>query len=104
MGKQTRIGVKNRMVNHHVICSNCRSKNTHIHKTNGIAFGIGCILASGVCLWVPIIGWIAAPLLFIFGLIAMIVRYAYSLECNDCGHIESLRKEEFEFLRDNGID
>ena len=53
-------------------------------------------LAGGCMMWIPILGWIGAPICFILALLALICPVCYYTECKDCGALENITKEEYE--------
>ena len=47
-------------------------------------------------MWVPFIGWIAAPICFILALVMLGCPMHYFVQCKDCGAVEIINKEEYE--------
>lgn len=86
----------------YIECPKC-GKQATIKSASSIFFSAGAILwlAGGCLLWIPIIGWIGAPLAFILGtiflvigIIAVIVGGAV-IQCSHCNSTYNLTKSEY---------
>ncbi|WP_343004163.1 hypothetical protein [Clostridium sp. 2218st1_F5_2218SCRN_220325] len=89
-------------------CSYCGATNTSVVKGGS---GVRCILyflGFSVSIWIPILGWILAPFLFIGALISffhtIFEKKSYSFFCNVCKrHFEQLDKDTYEQYKSQGI-
>ena len=54
------------------------------------------LLAGGCMMWIPIIGWVAAPTCFIIALLMLACPTHYFVQCKDCGTVVNITKEEYE--------
>lgn len=53
-------------------------------------------LTGGCMMWIPILGWIAAPICFISAILMLLVPTCYYTKCVRCDNIEGITKEEYE--------
>ena len=57
--------------------------------------------ASGGCMiWVPVIGWIAAPILFLIALIMMFAKGKF-MKCNECKHVFNVEKATYKEYKEH---
>ena len=47
-------------------------------------------------MWIPVIGWIGAPICFIFAFLALLLPTTYTATCKDCKTVVAITKEEYE--------
>ena len=47
-------------------------------------------------MWIPIIGWIGAPICFILAILMLLVPTHYFARCVRCGEVVNITKEEYE--------
>ena len=47
-------------------------------------------------MWIPFIGWLAAPLCFILALVMLACPVHYFVQCVRCGEVVNITKEEYE--------
>lgn len=53
-------------------------------------------LTGGCMMWIPILGWIAAPICFILAILMLFVPTYYYTKCVRCGNVVGITKEEYE--------
>jgi len=79
-----------------VPCPKCGSANTH--KIGPGVLGFASLFAGGCLLWIPVVGWVLAPLCFIlavfFWLSALIPSGRISFQCRACKRWFTVRKGE----------
>lgn len=86
----------------YIECPKC-GQQASIKSASSIFFSAGAILwlAGGCLLWIPIIGWIGAPLAFLIGIVFIVLGIISSLtagaivECENCKTKYTLTKEEY---------
>lgn len=84
-------------------CPECKSMNTvaSSFSTNSLSIFIICVLGFSVSLWIPILGWICAPILLIMAFVALvsailgIFTKQYTFMCNDCKSKYKIDKSEY---------
>lgn len=86
----------------YIECPKC-GKQATIKSASSIFFSAGAILwlAGGCLLWIPVLGWICAPLAFLIGIVFIVLGIISSLtagaivECENCKTKYTLTKEEY---------
>ena len=77
-------------------CPHCGSSNTQKFGPGLIGFGSFCM--GGCMLWIPVIGWVLAPLCFLltlfFWIIAIIPTGSSSFHCQTCKKWFSIPKNQ----------
>ena len=76
----------------------CKKCNGYVvYKKNGIFTDtLAFFFAGGCMMWIPILGWIGAPICFIFALLMLFCPTHYFIQCKDCGAVETITKKEYE--------
>ena len=78
-------------------CSNCGgTKLKYEENMGGVKGFILYLLAFGVLIWIPILGWIAAPVCLAYGINALTKPTTYTAICKDCGKKEEVDKEHYQ--------
>ena len=77
------------------MCKKCNGNMEYIKSTPG-ARVFGCILGCSFSLWIPILGWILAPIFLIAALFAWRGGTKYRAKCKDCGFEIVITKEHYE--------
>ena len=79
-----------------VPCPKCGSAKTH--KIGPGLIGFFSLIMSGCMLWIPVVGWVLAPIFFIlavfFWLYALIPSGRFSFHCQACKQWFTVRKNE----------
>ena len=71
--------------------------------------GIASLLTGGCLLWIPILGWIAAPIAFIISIVSIVLGIISSftsgaiVECEYCKTKYTLTKEEYKRYKKGNI-
>lgn len=86
----------------YIECPKC-GQQASIKSASSIFFSAGAILwlAGGCLLWIPVLGWICAPLAFLIGIVFIVLGIISSLtagaivECENCKTKYTLTKEEY---------
>ena len=76
-------------------CKKCNGDVVY-KKYRRFTYTLAYFFAGGCMMWIPILGWIGAPICFILALLALICPVCYYTECKDCGALENITKEEYE--------
>ena len=76
-------------------CKKCGGEMIY-DKDRRFYYTIMFLLAGGCMMWIPILGWLGAPICFIIALLYLVCPVRYYTECKDCGAIEMLTKKEYE--------
>lgn len=70
-----------------ITCKKCKGNNI-IPTAAAVTFGVMFLLTAGLAIWIPILGWVVAPIAFILGIIsfvvAMIPTGKQAIKCMDC--------------------
>lgn len=90
-------------------CPKCGQQATIGTTSSGlIGLGVITLLAGGCLIWIPVLGWVCAPVAFIlgfafiiFGIIAAIIGGA-TIECKHCNSKYKLTKSEYKDFMRNG--
>ena len=75
----------------YIECPKCgkQAKITSVSSTC-YTIGVASLLAGGCLLWIPVLGWICAPLAFLIGIVFIVLGIISSLtagafvECENC--------------------
>lgn len=65
------------------------------------------LLSFGVAVWVPIVGWICAPIMMLIGIILLIVSLIAKIQgsativCKECNSKFKITKEEYKKMKSN---
>ena len=86
----------------YIECPKCgkQAKITSVSSTC-YTIGVASLLAGGCLLWIPVLGWICAPLAFLIGIVFIVLGIISSLtagvivECENCKTKYTLTKEEY---------
>lgn len=86
----------------YIKCPKC-GQQASIKSLPSIFFSAGVILwlAGGCCLWIPILGWICAPITFILGIISLVIGIiavivgGAVIQCSHCNSTYNLTKSEY---------
>ena len=76
-------------------CKKCNGDVVY-KKYGRFTYTLAYFFAGGCMMWIPILGWIGAPICFIIALLYLVCPVRYYTVCKDCGAIEMLTKEEYE--------
>ena len=92
----------------YIECPKC-GQQAIITTTSSVLIGLGIIalLAGGCLIWIPILGWVCAPIAFILGFVFIILGIISAIiggakiECEHCKSKYKLTKSEYkDFMRD----
>lgn len=76
-------------------CKKCNGDMVYNKTSRGTRFI--CLLAtSGIMMWIPVIGWIGAPIFFILAFLSLLGGTTYTATCKDCKTVVALTKEQYE--------
>ena len=86
----------------YIECPKC-GKQAKITSASSTCYtiGVASLLAGGCLLWIPVLGWICAPLAFLIGIVFIVLGIISSLtagaivECENCKTKYTLTKEEY---------
>ena len=86
-----------------VDCPECKSINTiaSSFSANSITVFVILMLTSGCCFWVPILGWVMAPVFAFAAVVSLICSIlgaytkTYTLTCKDCNSKYKIDKSEY---------
>jgi hypothetical protein len=86
----------------YIECPKC-GKQAKITSASSTCYtiGVASLLAGGCLLWIPVLGWICAPLAFLIGIVFIVLGIISSLtagaivECENCKTEYTLTKEEY---------
>ena len=76
-------------------CKKCNGDVVY-KKYARFTYTLAFFFAGGCMMWIPILGWIGAPICFIFALLMLFCPTHYFIQCKDCGALENITKEEYE--------
>ena len=76
-------------------CKKCNGDMVYTKMGKG-SWSLMFLLAGGCMMWIPIIGWVAAPTCFIIALLMLACPTHYFVQCKDCGTVVNITKEEYE--------
>ena len=80
------------------MCRKCNG-NMEYRKSTPVGRVFCCIVCCSISLWIPILGWILAPIFAITALFAWMGGTKYSAKCKDCGHEIVITKQHYEEIR-----
>ena len=76
-------------------CKKCNGDMVYNKTSRGTRFI--CLLATaGIMMWIPVIGWIGAPICFIFAFLSLLLPTTYTATCKDCKTVVAITKEQYE--------
>lgn len=93
-------------------CPECKSMNTIASSLsiNSLGMFAICLLSFGVALWIPVLGWICAPILLIMAFVCLvsaiigIFTKQYTFVCQDCKSKYKIDKSEYnEIVKKNKL-
>ena len=97
--------IKNKNI---VSCPKCEQEAIMTTVSAQIAsFAIICLLSFGVSVWIPIVGWVCAPILFLMGIKLLIVSLIVKIQgsativCKKCNSKFKITKEEYKKMKSN---
>lgn len=73
-----------------IVCPQCGSNKVQVMPVKMALFA-----SAGCLMWIPIIGWIAAPFVFLAWLISLFIRGKKSMKCNECKHGFTVKTETY---------
>lgn len=76
-------------------CKKCGGKVIY-KKFSKFIYSFGYLMMCGLCMWIPIFGWILAPIFFLASIILLFFPRMYVGTCKDCGEVVFLTKKEYE--------
>lgn len=76
-------------------CKKCNGDVEYCKMGRG-SYSFIFFLIGGCMMWIPIIGWIGAPICFILAILMLLVPTHYFVKCVRCGEVVSITKEEYE--------
>ena len=76
-------------------CKKCNGDMVYNKTSRGTRF-IVLFAMAGISMWIPIIGWVAAPILLICAFLSLLGGTTYTATCKDCKTVVVLTKEEYE--------
>ncbi|WP_411955111.1 hypothetical protein ACKXGF_04945 [Alkalibacillus sp. S2W] len=84
-----------------ITCNKCGS-----NKVDRLPLALTFLVIGACIVWIPVLGWFLAPILFLIALIIPIMFYKkVFMKCKDCKHIFDVKKDVYkeykEFLQDS---
>lgn len=80
-----------------IVCKKCGS-----NKVNKVPLGLQLFATAGCLMWIPIIGWVLAPIVFLISLLTPFGKIVF--KCEECKHQFPVDKETYkqykEYLRE----
>ena len=76
-------------------CKKCNSDVVYTKMGKG-SWSLMFLLAGGCMMWIPILGWIGAPLCFLLALVMLVAPTQYFATCPRCGEVVTITKKEYE--------
>lgn len=76
-------------------CKKCNG-DVEYYKMGRGSYSFIFFLIGGCMMWIPIIGWIGAPICFILAILMLLVPTHYFVKCVRCGEVVNITKEEYE--------
>lgn len=76
-------------------CKKCNGDVEYCKMGRG-SYSLIFVLVGGCMMWIPILGWIAAPICFILAILMLLVPTHYFVKCVRCGEVTNITKEEYE--------
>ena len=76
-------------------CRKCNGDMEYCKMSRG-SYTFIFLLIGGCMMWIPIIGWIGAPICFILAILMLLVPTHYFARCVRCGEVVNITKEEYE--------
>lgn len=76
-------------------CKKCNGDVEYCKMGRG-SYSLIFVLVGGCMMWIPIIGWIGAPICFILAILMLLVPTHYFVRCVRCGEVTNITKEEYE--------
>lgn len=76
-------------------CKKCNGDVVYCKMGRG-SYSFIFFLIGGCMMWIPIIGWIGAPICFILAILMLLVPTHYFVKCVRCGEVVNITKEEYE--------
>lgn len=95
--------IKNKNI---VSCPKCkRDAMMTTASAQALSLGIICLLSFGVAVWIPFVGWVCAPILFLMGIILLITSLiakmigSATIVCKECNSKFKITKEEYKNMK-----
>ena len=76
-------------------CKKCNGDMEYCKMGRG-SYSFIFFIIGGCMMWIPIIGWIGAPLCFILAILMLFMPTHYFAKCVRCGEVVNITKEEYE--------
>lgn len=76
-------------------CKKCNGDVEYCKMGRG-SYSFIFFLIGGCMMWIPIIGWIGAPICFILAILMLLVPTHYFVKCVRCAEVVNITKEEYE--------
>ena len=76
-------------------CKKCGGEMIYDKHKRGY-YTIMFLLGGACMMWIPFIGWLAAPLCFILAIVMLACPAHYFVQCKDCGAVVNITKKEYE--------
>lgn len=76
-------------------CKKCNGDVEYCKMSRG-SYSFIFFLIGGCMMWIPIIGWIGAPICFILAILMLLVPTHYFVRCVRCGEVVNITKKEYE--------
>lgn len=76
-------------------CRKCNGDVEYCKMGRG-SYSLIFVLVGGCMMWIPILGWIGAPICFILAILMLFTPTHYFVRCVRCGEVTNITKEEYE--------
>ena len=76
-------------------CKKCNGDVVY-KKYGRFTYTLAYFFAGGCMMWIPILGWIGAPLCFLLALVMLVAPTQYFARCPRCGEVVTITKKEYE--------
>lgn len=76
-------------------CRKCNGDVEYCKMGRG-SYSFIFLVIGGCMMWIPIFGWIGAPICFILAILMLFVPTHYFAKCVRCGEVVNVTKEEYD--------
>jgi hypothetical protein len=76
-------------------CKKCNGDMEYCKMGRG-SYSFIFFIIGGCMMWIPILGWIGAPICFILAILMLFMPTHYFAKCVRCGEVVNITKEEYE--------